>query len=188
MLYLIGGTSRSGKTTLAGLLLRRRRIPFLSVDVLKMALHDALPAAFPGPDHPHHDLAEAIRPIILAIGVHAVAQGLEYCLEGDLLVPGDVADLSRLYPGKVRACFLGYPTISTVEKLDLIESFPGQPNDWVNRDLDRAGKIAHIERMRLLGRELELSCRAAGVPFIDTSHAFESSLEHAYRRLTQVID
>lgn len=185
MLYLIGGTSRSGKTTLARLLLQRCSVPFLSADVLKMALHDVLPATFPGPDHPHHGLAEAIRPIIHAIGVHAVTQGLEYCLEGDLLVPDEVADLSRLHSGKVRACFLGYPTISTAEKLRLIESFPGQPNDWVNRDLDLAGKIAHIERMKLFGRELELSCRAAGVPFVDTSRAFESSLEHAYRRLTE---
>lgn len=184
MLYLIGGTSRSGKTTLAGLLLRRCRVPFLSIDVLKMALHDALPAAFPGPDQPRQDLAEALRPIIHAIGVHAVAQCLDYCLEGDLLVPSDVTDLARLRPGKVRACFLGYPKISTVEKLDLIESFPGWPNDWVNRDLDGTGKIAHIERMKLLGKELELSCRAAGVPFVDTSHGFESSLEQAYRRLT----
>ncbi|MEU1446389.1 hypothetical protein [Streptomyces mirabilis] len=185
MLYLIGGTSRSGKTTLARLLLHRCSVPFLSADVLKMALHDVLPATFPAPDHPHHDLAVAIRPVIHAIGVHAVAQGLDYCLEGDLLVPGDVADLSRLHPDKVRACFLGYPTVSTAEKLRLIESFPGLPNDWVNRDLDRAGKIALIERMKLLGRELELSCRTADVPFVDTSRAFEASLEHAYRRLTE---
>lgn len=184
MLYLIGGTSRSGKTMLARLLLRRCHVPFLSVDVLKMALHDALPDKFPGPDHPHQDLAEVIRPILQGIGVHAVAQGSEYCLEGDLLVPADVTDLSRLHPGKVRACFLGYPTISTAVKLELVEDFPGQPNDWVNRDLDRTGKIAHIERMKLLGRELELSCRAAEIPFVDTSHAFESSLEHAYLGLT----
>jgi len=184
VLYLIGGTSRSGKTMLAELLLRRCHVPFLSVDVLKMALHDVLPAAFPGPDHLRQELAEAIRPVIHAIGVHAVAQGQAYCLEGDLLVPGDVVDLSRLCPGEVRACFLGYITISTTEKLNLIEGFPGRLNDWVNRDLDRVGKIAHIEKMKLLGGELELSCRAAGVPFIDTSHAFEPSLEHAYRLLT----
>jgi hypothetical protein len=185
MLYLIGGTSRSGKTTLAGLLLRRCHIPFLSVDVLKMALHDVMPATFPGPDHPHQDLARAIRPMLHALGVHAVAQGLEYCLEGDLLAPGDVANLSRLYPGNVRACFLGYPTISTSEKLNQIEKFLHQPNDWVNRDLNRAGKIVHIEQMKLLGKALELSCQVAGLPFVDTSHDFESSLERAYRRLTK---
>jgi hypothetical protein len=184
VLYLIGGTSRSGKTSLARLLLQRRHVPFLSVDVLKMALHDALPAAFPGPDRPHQDLAEAIRPILCGIAVHTVSQGLEYCLEGDLLIPGDVAGLARLHPGRVRACFLGYPTISTAEKLNLIESFPGRPNDWVNRDLSRSGKIAHIERMKLLGQEFERSCRAARVPFVDTSHAFGESLELAYRWLT----
>jgi 2-phosphoglycerate kinase len=184
MLYLIGGTSRSGKTTLAGLLLRRHHVPFLSLDVLKMALHQVMPTEFPGPYHPHRHLGEAIRPVIHAVGIHAVAQGLEYCLEGDLLIPKDVTELSQLHPGQVRACFLGYPTILTLEKLDLIERFPGRLNDWANRDLDRAGKIAHIERMRRRGRELALSCREEGVPFIDTSQAFESSLEQAYRQLT----
>lgn len=184
VLYLIGGTSKSGKTTLAEMLLRRRQVSFLSVDVLKMALHDALPGMFPGPDQPLQDLATAIRPLLHALGMHAVSQGLEYCLEGDLFFPRDVADLSQLCEGKVRACFLGYPTASTAEKLEFVERFGGHPNDWVNRDLDRAGKLAHIERMKLLGLELERSCRAAGIPFVDTSHSFESSLDLAYHRLT----
>jgi 2-phosphoglycerate kinase len=183
VLYLIGGASRSGKTSLARMLLRRRHVPFLSVDVLKMALHDALPAAFPGPDRPHRDIAEAIRPVLSGIAVHSLTQGLDYCVEGDLLVPGDVARLARLHPGQVRACFLGYPTISTAEKFDLIESFRGPPNDWVNRDLSRSGKIAHIDRMKLLSRGFERSCRTAGVPFVDTSHAFGERLEDAYRCL-----
>jgi hypothetical protein len=183
-LYLIGGASRSGKTGLAGLLMRRCGVPFLSVDVLKMALHDTRPAEFPGPDRPRQDQARSMRSILHAIGGHTVAQELDYCLEGDLLDPEDVATLSRLHPGVVRACFLGYPRVSTTEKLAQIERFPGRANDWVNRDLDRAGKIALIERMKVFGQELEASCRVAGVPFVDTSQAFEASLDVAYRRLT----
>jgi len=183
MLYLIGGTSRSGKTLLAGMLLQRRQVPFLSVDVLKMALHDTVPALFPGPWHPHPDLAEALWPVLRAIAVHSVAQGVDYCLEGDLLVPRHVADLSRELPGNARACFLGYPAVSTEEKLKQVEAFSGGPNDWVNRDLDRAGKVAHIEEMKRSGSRLARSCRARDVPFVDTSHAFEADLERAYALL-----
>ena len=166
------------------MLLRRRQVPFLSVDVLKMALHDVLPQQFPAPGLPHDDLAASISPLLRSIGMHAVAQGRVYCLEGDLLAPGDVAQFARLMPGKVRACFLGFPAISTAEKLNLIERFPAEPLDWVNRDLNREQKVAHIDHMKLLGARLELACRAVDVPFVDTSDGFGSSLERAYGVVT----
>ncbi|MEV0585459.1 hypothetical protein [Nonomuraea sp. NPDC050310] len=154
------------------------------MDVLKMALHDTVPAIFPGPDRAPSELADALWPVLRAIGLHSVTQGLPYCLEGDLVTPDHVTELSRDLPGRIRACFLGFPTVAAEEKVKQLASFAGGPNDWVDRDLDRAGRLAHVEEMKRAGQALAESCRSQGLPFVDTSHAFEASLERAYDRLT----
>lgn len=183
VLYLIGGTSRSGKTLLAQMLLRRRHVPFLSVDVLKMALHDTAPAIFPGPDRAASELADALWPVLRGIGLHSVTQGIPYCLEGDLVTPDHVTELSRDLPGRIRACFLGFPTVAAEEKVKQMACFSGGPNDWVNRDLDPAGRLAHVEEMKRAGQVLADSCRSRDLLFVDTSRAFKAGLERAYDRL-----
>ena len=53
-------------------------------------------------------------------------------IEGEALLPTQVAELMRAFPGQVSAVFLGYRTVSTSEKLAWIRSHPSEVNDWVN--------------------------------------------------------
>jgi hypothetical protein len=182
MLYLIGGPSRSGKTLLAYLLLQRKNVPFLSADVLKMALSDALPTLVPDLRSPVN-LADVMWPILQYISIHTITQRIEYCLESDLFTPPRVRDLVLSYPDDIRACFLGYRTIASWEKVDLVERFAGGPNDWVNRESTREEKTQHIEKMKNLSWDVHAACEATGLPFIDTSHSFSASLEQAYAQL-----
>lgn len=64
MLYLVGGASRAGKSTLSRRLLDRQRIPYFSIDVLAMGLVNGWPALRLDPDYTDEAVLAFITDVI----------------------------------------------------------------------------------------------------------------------------
>lgn len=184
MLYLIGGASRAGKTRLASRLLARHGVPWFSLDVLRTGLHRGAPALGL---HPwHDDLADADRlwPILRAISEGLLYLGQDYCMEGVCMRPEHAAELIEQLPGRVRACFLGYPRIAPADKVNFVLQYAGGTNDWLS-SMPRCKIEAFIGHQVERSAELEASAWAAGISFFDTGSDYMTGLGAAEQYLLQ---
>jgi hypothetical protein len=130
MLYLVGGAARAGKSTLARRLVAQHQVPYFSLDVLLMGLARAWPQCGVDPDLPPQQGAAHLWPLIRALAVNLLEETPThptYLLEGDLLLPREVAAFREAYPGAVAACFLGYTRITPRAKLRQVRA--AEP-DW----------------------------------------------------------
>jgi hypothetical protein len=179
---IVGGAARTGKGIISRRLLEETHAPYLSLDVIKMDLANGVPSLGIDPEASSTDFALKIWPFVRAMAVNMIETGVGYTIEGEIL-PEQVHELARSYPGAIKACFLGYKRITPTQKLKEIRQHSGHPNDWVEGysddyvlDLVRD----EIEFSHYLARE----CERLGLAYFDTSDDFAVTLEQvvAYLR------
>src|SRR5210317_475296 len=112
MLYVVSGTSRSGKTLIAKNLLVDKQIPYLSLDWLMMGFNDGIPEY-----GIHHllwpnEIAEKMWPFLLGMIDCMLVDGMNYVIEGEAMLPQLLADSVEKNPDKIRAVFVGYTKIN----------------------------------------------------------------------------
>ena len=181
MFYLVGGASRSGKSALARRLLAQRGIPYFSIDVLMMGLAHGWPACGLDPDTPSLVRGEQLWPLLRAMAINLLEEERvhpTYLLEGDALLPGHVAELMQSYPGRVRACFLGYAHADPARRLQQIRAF--EP-DWCDYWTDERAVADLAEMVRFSGY-LQAECSRLGLAYFDTGDdpagAIGEAVEH----------
>lgn len=182
MIYLVGGPSRSGKSTLALRLLRQHHVPYFSVDYLTSGLAAGAPALGVLHDLPNRVRGERVRPVLLGVLRNIVEVEPRYLVEGDALLPGLVAELEAEYAGCVRACFLGYARCGVEEKCASIRSVPGPINDWV-ADLPDAELARLVSEGREWSAFLEEDCARHGLRYFDGSADFEAAIREGESHL-----
>src|SRR4051812_38221954 len=116
MLLFIGGAARTGKGMLVRRLLHELQMSYFSIDVLKMGLARGMPEWDLDPDAGGIVVAARLWPLVREMSHNLIAEGLDYALEGELL-PQQVHALRCAYPAQIKACFLGYATITPTQKL-----------------------------------------------------------------------
>jgi hypothetical protein len=182
LLYLVGGPARSGKSVLAGRLLRERSVPYFSLDYLTTALA----AGVPGLDVHHHqtprDRAARLWPVVEPLLRHLAEVEPSYLVEGEAILPSLLAPLLTEYPAIIRPCFLGYAHCRVEAKVVAIQRYPSQVNDWV-AGLGRTALEDLVLEMRVFSAELETECSQAQIPYCDGSADFEGALADAQRIL-----
>ena len=182
MLYLVGGCSRSGKSTLAERLRRGRGVSWFPLDALKMGLYLGAPQLGVHPEDGDWDTADRMWPIVKGAIENLIFDGRDYLVEGVNLRPATVAAfIAEAGPG-VRACFLGYPDMPLDEKLAFVVAAAGQPNDWLNR-MGEAYVRTYVAGCIGFSRDLRQECQAVGLPFFDSGADFEGALAAAERSL-----
>lgn len=102
MLYLISGTSRSGKSLIARKLMKEYQIPYLSSDWLMMGFNDGIPEY-----GIHHllwpnEIAKKIWPFLSGMIDNMIYDGMDYVIEGEAMLPELVAPLIEKYQGKLK--------------------------------------------------------------------------------------
>jgi hypothetical protein len=175
MLLFIGGAARAGKGILVRRLLIERQISYLSLDVLKMGLTRGVPEYAIDPDAGGMVVAERLWPLVREMSLNLLAEGVDYAFEGELL-PKYVAALRQEYSAQIKACFLGYNTITPSQKLHEIRTHAGYPNDWSSSIADRA-LLDIITREIAFSHYLMAECAAYQLRYFDTSHNFAQSLD-----------
>ena len=109
------------------------------------------------------------------MSLNLLAEGVDYAMEGELL-PKQVAVLQRAYPAKIKACFLGYTTITPAQKLQEIRTHAGHPNDWPSSYPDPA-LLNIINREIAFSQYLMAECATYHLHYFDTSHNFVQTLD-----------
>jgi hypothetical protein len=184
MLYIVGGSSRSGKSMLAERMRARHGVPWFTLDALKMGLHLGAPSLGVLPAADDLETADQMWPIIEPILDHAIFDRRDYLVEGVNLRPSTVARFIQGSDQPVRACFLGYPDMNIKDKALEVARHTGPPTDWLHRTgVENMHRYLNISRQ--LSRQLRDDCASFGIPFMDTGADFLAGLDAAERALTQ---
>lgn len=170
MLLFIGGAARTGKGMLARRLLSECTVPFLSLDVLKMGLARGVPEYAIDPDSGAVQVAERLWPLVREMSSSLLRDNVDYVFEGELL-PKNIERLRNAYPTHVRACFLGYCTISSSQKLHDIRTHAGHPNDWPQEYVD-ADLLNIIRREIAFSQYVRAECLKYHMRYFETSSNF----------------
>jgi hypothetical protein len=186
VLVFIGGAARTGKGMLVRRLLREMQMPFFSIDVLKMGLARGVPEFGLDPDAGAMVVAEKLWPLVREMSHNLLDEGVNYALEGELL-PQNVDALRAIYPTRIKACFLGYATITPTQKLHDIRTYSGHPNDWPTTYADSA-LLDIIAREIAFSQYLIDACARYSMSYFDVSHDFAATQDQivAYVRVEQM--
>jgi hypothetical protein len=172
VLYLIGGPPRVGKSSLAQLILDRRKISGCGTDILVNMLAEAAPEL--GVHHGSHpDKAQSAFRFLVEFLRPFSHTGGDYLLEGDVVTPEVATEASKV--GPLRAVFLGNTTL-TVEELRIAPH-------WL-ADCDDAEYERTRDWVRSRSAETRRLCQAAGYAYVEMGGDRNGELEKAYRSLT----
>ena len=178
MLFLVSGTSRSGKTLIAKKILADKQIPYLSLDWLMMGFNDGIPEY-----GIHHllwpnEIAEKMSPFLQGMIDCMLTDGMDYVIEGEAMLPQSVANLIARHPDKIKAVFVGYTEISVKDKVALVKKHGTDENDWLTQKSDEYIED-HIENMIAHSKMIKDGCEKHGLSYFDTSDDFLGAIEAA---------
>ncbi len=178
MLFLVSGTSRSGKTLIARKILAEKQVPYLSLDWLMMGFNDGIPEY-----GIHHllwpdEIAEKMAPFLQGMIDCMLVDGMDYVIEGEAMLPEHVADLIEKNPDKIKVVFVGYTEINAKEKVALLKKYGNEENDWLTKKSDEYIRD-HVENMIAYSKVIKNECEKHGLAYFDTSDDFLGSIEAA---------
>jgi hypothetical protein len=178
MLFLVSGTSRSGKTLIAKKILADNQIPYLSLDWLMMGFNDGIPEY-----GIHHllwpnEIAKKMGPFLLGMIDNMLIDGMDYVIEGEAMLPQFVAELVEKHPHKIKAVFVGYTEINVEDKVALVKEHSDGANDWLTKESDEYIRD-HIENMIAYSKMIKNGCEKHGLSYFDTSEDFLGAIEAA---------
>ena len=178
MLYLVSGSSRSGKTLIAKKLLADKQIPYLSLDWLMMGFNDGIPEY-----GIHHllwpdEIAKKMGPFLQGMIDSMLVDGMDYVIEGEAMLPQLIAGWIEKHPDKIRVVFVGYTKINVDEKVALVKEHGDEDKDWLTDKSDEYIRD-HIDNMIAYSKMIESECEKHGLPYFDTSDDFFGTIEAA---------
>lgn len=174
MIYLIGGTPRAGKSTLAMKAVKEKAIPFLSTDVVLHMVSDTQPEL--SLTKPYADIPVKFFPYLSNLIKHVQSSIKDYVIEGDLFSPSQVVELQKSY--SVKACFLGFSRVT----LEDIQRHVGE-NNWLN-DLSETERQNLPQWIVEKSQEIKQACKANAIRYFDMADGtYEQNLVKAYAYL-----
>ena len=177
MLYIISGSSRSGKTIMAKKILAEKGISYLSLDWLVMGFTNGIP------EYGIHDklfpdeIAERSWSFLKAMLESMIYVEADCIIEGEAILPELIVELKDKYPDKLRICFVGYSDVTVGEKVKDIKKFSYGKSDWI---IDKSDEyiIEHVNNMIAHSQRIKKSCKENDIRYFDTSVNFMDVIEN----------
>ena len=176
MLYLLGGSPRSGKSIIANRFLAETRIPFFCLDYLMMGFAEGLPEYGVDPEGDERRIGELLWPVVEPLAVALDEDEIDYMLEGVQVLPTHARELFEKLDGRVRACFVGFAEVDTLEKFRDIRRFGGGLDDWL-RDYDDQRLIGEIERLKAFSEYIRSECDKYHLRYFETSADLQQTVD-----------
>jgi 2-phosphoglycerate kinase len=110
MVILISAIGSTGKTLMAQRLLEKYKIPYLSMDHLKMGLYRGDNSCGFTPLDSTEVIGEKIWPIIKGIIMTNIENNQSMIIEGCYLLPQYIKDFENTYSEKIISVFMGFST------------------------------------------------------------------------------
>ncbi len=108
MVILIGGNGCTGKTLMAQKLLEKYKIPYLSIDHLKMGLYRGDANCGFTPLDSNELIGEKLWPIIKGVIMTNIENKQSIIIEGCYLLPHFVKEIDKSYQEEIVSVFLGF--------------------------------------------------------------------------------
>ena len=178
MLYLVSGTSRSGKTLIAEKLMEEKQIPYMSLDWLMMGFTNGMPQLgihdklFPD------EIAKRLWSFFKAMCESMLYLEIDYIIEGEAMLPELIQELLDKYPDKIKICFVGYTDIDIDQKAQDIKTYSTRRGDWLTKESDDY-IYEHIDNMVTHSRKIRDGCEKYNMTYFDTSTNFMDAIENA---------
>ncbi|MEC1687471.1 adenylate kinase [Bacillus subtilis] len=177
MLYLIGGSSRSGKTTTAKRMLAETKIPYFSLDYLMMGIANGVPEMEVNPTDGDLKNGQRLWKIVNPLMTAMVENKIDYIIEGVQLIPSHVSKFEQHYLGNVKTCFIGIAEIdieNSVEKMKFHSSMT--ENDGL-RNLDHLQIKLELERIKTDSTRIREECKKYNLQYFESSLNFNKTIE-----------
>ena len=174
MIYLIGGTPRVGKTTLARMIMERKHVPFVPADALTHALDQTYPQLGIRSGE-WADIPDKFFPFLKEFVRTSGWNLKDYTIEGDSFFPEHVKKLSEEF--KIRSVFLG----TSDTNLELIKG-PATHDDWVSELSEEKQKEMPAWFMSI-SEMFKKESEKYQIPYLDVALGREQILESAYKEL-----
>ncbi len=110
MIILISGNSHTGKTLMAQKLLEKYKIPYLSIDHLKMGLYRGERNCGFTPLDSNEVIGEKLWPILKGIIMTNIENNQSLIIEGCYILPHHMKDFDKPYSDHIISVFLGFST------------------------------------------------------------------------------
>ncbi|MEQ9308800.1 MAG: hypothetical protein RLN90_05045 [Balneolaceae bacterium] len=178
MLYIISGTSRTGKTMLAKKISSKKSISYFSLDWLVMGFTNGIPELGIHDLLLPDDIAKRSWNYFKAMFESMLYSEVDYIVEGEAILPELLVTLINKHPKKTRVCFLGYTDIDVNKKVQDIKNFSDAKGDWLNKKSDEY-IIDHVNNMIEHSKKIKKSCKKTGLTYFDTSNSFPKVLKKA---------
>ncbi|PRP50980.1 adenylate kinase [Bacillus halotolerans] len=177
MLYLIGGSSRSGKTTTAKRMLAETKIPYFSLDYLMMGIANGVPEMEVNPTDGDLKNGQRLWKIVNPLMTAMVENKIDYIIEGVQLIPSHVSKFEQHYLGNVKTCFIGIAEIdieNSVEKMKFHSSMT--ENDGL-KNLDHLQIRLELERIKTDSTRIREECKKYNLQYFESSLNFNKTIE-----------
>ena len=182
MIYLIGGASRSGKTSLALRLLEEKSIPYLSTDVLMMGLRGVGYSEYAN-EQDDIEVSKHLEKIMAPMIENIRYCGVPYAMEGVHIRPAFIRAMIDEAPEGVTGCVLGYPDASLDQKLGDMHEYPSIANNWLMGE-DPEYQRQHLKRHLEISKMDRQDAKISGVGFFDTGENYAARLDDAFEYLS----
>ncbi len=182
MIYIISGTSRSGKTLAAKKMMEQSEIPYLSLDWLIMGFTNGIP------EYGIHDklwpneIAERFWDFFKAMLENMIWSETDYIIEGEAVLPELIYELLKKHPDRIKVCFVGYTNVNISEKVEDVYHYSKGRHDWLtSKSKDYIER--HISNMIEYSKKIKKSCKKYGIRYFDNSRKFTQVLDDAIEYL-----
>ena len=156
MIYLIGGSSKSGKSYISKKIMEEKNIPFFSTDFLLWSLggDNGLFSYFDKDDKVSPILEEYILKILFFLNKN----NQDYVIEGTHITLSLYQKAKSLYPNNIKSIFLGYINTTPLDKYNEIKKYENNDsnkwNSYLSKDEFLNFISDQINESKLLKEEL----------------------------------
>jgi 2-phosphoglycerate kinase len=176
MLYLIGGASRSGKTTTAKKMMKEAGIPYFSLDYLMMGIANGVPELGVQPTEGDFLTGQRLWKIVEPLMTAMVENGIDYTVEGVQLLPAFVAQFQHKFAGDVRCCFIGQAELDVTAVVEMKLHSSATENDGF-KDLNPNEALAEMKRIQADSARYKEECEMNHLPYFESSSDFHRTLD-----------
>ncbi|MFZ5986770.1 MAG: adenylate kinase [Bacillota bacterium] len=172
MIYLLGGSARSGKTTIAKRFLNEMKVSYFSLDYLMMGIANGVPELKVNPISNAFLIGRQLWHIIDPMITAMVENGTTCLFEGNQLVPRYVKQLEERYGKEIRSCFLGFAESNPNDKLSEILNYKGTENNWVE-NCSYEELAVESEKLIDFSKGVREECKKYGLTYFDVSSHYD---------------
>lgn len=176
MVILIGGVSCTGKTVMAQRLLEKYKIPYLSIDHIKMGLIRGNQYCDFSATDDDDVLANKLWPIVKGIIMTNIENGQHIIIEGYYLPPEHVRDFEPEYLQQIVALYIGFSKNYLQQHFD--SRIMRHRSEIEQKDYD-AGYM-NTDNFTRLHSQLKERCMKNHAKFFEINDDYEEEMISAY--------